>query len=253
MCSTCRKRRGVAKSPIRQRISDAVRAKLEAVLRAAEPAAPADPSQESPWRWRAHRRRARQMASPAESPKRMSLARNTAVIGGLTLVSRLFGFARDLLLAAALGAGPSRGRVLRGAAVSQICSAVCSPKARSARRSCRFIQRRWPRRARKRRISLAGEALSVLLAVTAILSASPLLAMPWINRVLFAGYVDDPETFQSRDHPDADHHAVPGLHDRAATLFSGVLNARGKFFVAAAAPIAAEPCQLARWRLAVSR
>ena len=31
----------------------------------------------------------------------MSLARNTAVIGGLTLVSRLFGFARDLLLAAA--------------------------------------------------------------------------------------------------------------------------------------------------------
>ena len=30
----------------------------------------------------------------------MSLARNTAVIGGLTLVSRLLGFARDLLLAA---------------------------------------------------------------------------------------------------------------------------------------------------------
>ena len=36
----------------------------------------------------------------------MSLARNTAVIGGLTLISRLFGFARDLALAAALGAGP---------------------------------------------------------------------------------------------------------------------------------------------------
>ena len=36
----------------------------------------------------------------------MSLARNTAVIGGLTLISRVLGFARDLVLAAVLGAGP---------------------------------------------------------------------------------------------------------------------------------------------------
>jgi hypothetical protein len=35
----------------------------------------------------------------------MSLLRNVGTIGGLTLVSRVFGFARDMLLARVLGAG----------------------------------------------------------------------------------------------------------------------------------------------------
>ena len=35
----------------------------------------------------------------------MSLLKNVGTIGGLTMVSRLFGFARDLRLARALGAG----------------------------------------------------------------------------------------------------------------------------------------------------
>jgi putative peptidoglycan lipid II flippase len=35
----------------------------------------------------------------------MSLIRSTSVIGGLTLVSRVFGFVRDMLLARVLGAG----------------------------------------------------------------------------------------------------------------------------------------------------
>ena len=35
----------------------------------------------------------------------MSLLKNVGTIGGLTLVSRVFGFARDILLARVLGAG----------------------------------------------------------------------------------------------------------------------------------------------------
>ena len=35
----------------------------------------------------------------------MSLLRNVGTIGGLTAVSRVFGFARDILLARILGAG----------------------------------------------------------------------------------------------------------------------------------------------------
>ena len=35
----------------------------------------------------------------------MSLIRNVGTIGGLTAVSRVFGFARDMLLARVLGAG----------------------------------------------------------------------------------------------------------------------------------------------------
>ncbi len=36
----------------------------------------------------------------------MTLARAIATVGGLTAASRLLGFARDVLIAAVLGAGP---------------------------------------------------------------------------------------------------------------------------------------------------
>ena len=36
----------------------------------------------------------------------MSVGRGALTVGGLTALSRLAGFARDLLIAAALGAGP---------------------------------------------------------------------------------------------------------------------------------------------------
>ena len=36
----------------------------------------------------------------------MSLFRNTLSVGGLTLISRVFGFIRDALIAAVLGIGP---------------------------------------------------------------------------------------------------------------------------------------------------
>ncbi len=36
----------------------------------------------------------------------MVLLRSIATVGGLTMVSRVFGFARDILIAAILGAGP---------------------------------------------------------------------------------------------------------------------------------------------------
>ena len=43
---------------------------------------------------------------------------------------------------------------------------------------------------------LASEALSVLLLITGLLSALAIFFMSGINRALFAGYIDDPRTFQ---------------------------------------------------------
>jgi putative peptidoglycan lipid II flippase len=67
--------------------------------------------------------------------------------------------------------------------------------------------------------------------------------MTWINRALFAGYMDDPHTFQLAT--VLTQLAMPYLVAMsAATLFSGVLNAHGRFFAAAAAPILFNLCQL---------
>ena len=172
----------------------------------------------------------------------MSLARNTAVIGGLTLISRVLGFARDLVLAAVLGAGPVADAFFAALRFPNLFRRLFAEGA--------FSQAFVPVYAK----TLAGEgapaadkmareALAVLLAATGVLSALAILFMPWINRALFAGYADDVETFALATL--LTQLTMPYLVAMSvATLFSGVLNARGKFFVAAAAPILLNLCLL---------
>lgn len=165
----------------------------------------------------------------------MSLARNTAVIGGLTLISRLFGFARDLLLAAALGAGPVADAFFAALRFPNLFRRLFAEGAFS-QAFVPVYSKTLTSEGQEAADQLAGEALSVLLVVTTALSAVAILAMPWINRVLFAGYVDDPATFNLATIL-TQITMVYLVCMTVATLFSGVLNARGQFFVAAAAPI----------------
>lgn len=172
----------------------------------------------------------------------MSLARNTAVIGGLTLISRLFGFARDLVLAAALGAGPVADAFFAALRFPNLFRRLFAEGAFS-QAFVPVYSKTLAAEGQAAADRLASEALSVLLAVTGLLSALAILAMPWINRVLFVGYLDDPETFALATL--LTQITMPYLVCMtAATLFSGVLNARGKFFVAAAAPILLNLCLL---------
>ncbi len=173
----------------------------------------------------------------------MSLARNTAVIGGLTLISRLFGLARDLLLAAALGAGPIADAFYAALRFPNLFRRLFAEGAFS-QAFVPVYSKTLATEGQEAADQLAGEALSVLLASTGVLTALAILAMPWINIVLFAGYADDPETFALATL--LTQIAMPYLVCMtAATLFSGALNARGKFFVAAAAPILLNLCLLA--------
>ncbi len=173
----------------------------------------------------------------------MSLARNTAVIGGLTLISRLFGLARDLLLAAALGAGPIADAFYAALRFPNLFRRLFAEGAFS-QAFVPVYSKTLATEGQEAADRLAGEALSVLLVSTGVLTALAILAMPWINIVLFAGYADDPETFALATL--LTQIAMPYLVCMtAATLFSGALNARGKFVVAAAAPILLNLCLLA--------
>lgn len=172
----------------------------------------------------------------------MSLARNTAVIGGLTLVSRLFGFLRDLVLAAALGAGPVADAFFAALRFPNLFRRLFAEGAFS-QAFVPVYAKTLAAEGEEAADQLAAEALSVLLLLTGILSAVAIVFMSWINRALFAGYINDPETFALANL--LTQLAMPYLVAMsAATLFSGVLNAHGRFFAAAAAPILFNLCQL---------
>ncbi len=172
----------------------------------------------------------------------MSLARNTAVIGGLTLVSRLLGFARDLLIAAALGAGPVSDAFMAALRFPNLFRRLFAEGAFS-QAFVPVYSKTLAEHGEKTADTLAAEALAVLVLLTSVISAGAILAMPWINLLLFGGYADNPEIFQLATL--LTQITMPYLVAISiATLFAGALNARGRFFAAAAAPSLLNICLL---------
>jgi putative peptidoglycan lipid II flippase len=172
----------------------------------------------------------------------MSLARNTAVIGGLTLVSRLLGFLRDLLLAAALGAGPVADAFYAALRFPNLFRRLFAEGAFS-QAFVPVYSKTLAEQGEQAADRLASEALAVLLLATGLITGVAILCMRWINLVLFAGYADDPETFALATL--LTQLTMPYLVAiSAATLFAGALNAHGRFFAAAAAPSLLNVCLL---------
>lgn len=172
----------------------------------------------------------------------MSLLKNVGTIGGLTLVSRLFGFARDILLARVLGAGgvadawqlafqlPNLFRRLfaEGAFASAFVPLFNRHMAEDESAAKRF----------------AGEVLAVLLPILVVFGAIMMLAMPWVlwafaNEDLRGNAaVYDLAVNMGRI-------AFPYLMFMSlATLVAAILNSLSRFAAAAAAPILLNICLL---------
>ena len=165
----------------------------------------------------------------------MSILRHAAVQSGLTLASRVLGFARDLVIAAKVGAGPVGDAFQTALMFPNLFRRVFAEGA--------FSQAFVPVYARTREGEgdaaaqrVAGETLAVLFAVTAGLVILAQIAMPAILWVFFFGYRNDADTF-----PLAillTQITMPYLACMAmAALFQGVLNSLGRFALAAGAPI----------------
>ena len=173
----------------------------------------------------------------------MSLLKNVGTIGGLTLVSRLFGFARDILLARVLGAGgvadawqlafqlPNLFRRLfaEGAFASAFVPLFNRHMAEGESAAKRF----------------AGEVLAVLLPILVVFGALMMLAMPW---VLWAFANEDlrSDTATYELAVTMGRIAFPYLMLMSlATLVAAILNSLSRFAAAAAAPILLNICLLA--------
>ncbi|MGQ4272592.1 murein biosynthesis integral membrane protein MurJ [Terrihabitans sp. B22-R8] len=161
--------------------------------------------------------------------------RNAASVAGLTLLSRLFGFVRDVLMAAMLGAGPLADAFMVAFRLPNHFRAIFAEGAFNSAFVPRYsavLTQDGKDAAR----SFAGAILSLVIVVQLILLALALVATPVLVRLLAPGFTDDPAQFALT--VDLTRITFPYLGLIAVvTLISGILNAHGRFAAAAAAPI----------------
>jgi putative peptidoglycan lipid II flippase len=166
----------------------------------------------------------------------MSLIRNVGTIGSLTLLSRIFGFARDMLLARVLGAGlaadawqlaftlPNTFRRLFAEGAFSVAFVPMYTRALSAEDGGEAADR------------FANDVLSVFVWVLVAFSALCMLAMPGIVWLLAREYQSVPGKFELSITLSRITFPYLMLVSLVAML-SGVLNARNRFAPGAFVPV----------------
>lgn len=164
----------------------------------------------------------------------MSLLRNFATVGGATLASRVLGFARDILLAAAFGIGPVADAFVFAFRLPNLFRRIFAEGAFNAAFIPLFARRLegcGPDEARR----FAAEAMAGLIAVLSVLTALAMIAAPLFVLALAPGYAAEPDKFDLT--VDMTRITFPYLMlVSLLALISGVLNGLGRFAAAAFAP-----------------
>ncbi|BCJ90662.1 putative lipid II flippase MurJ [Terrihabitans soli] len=174
--------------------------------------------------------------------------RNAASVGGLTLVSRLFGFVRDVAMAALLGAGPLADAFMVAFRLPNHFRAIFAEGAFNAAFVPRYAAVLTTEgEAGARRFS--GAVLSLILIVQAVLLVGALVFMPAVVTLLAPGFTDTPDQFATTVDLTRITFGYLALIS-VATFVSGMLNAHERFAAAAAAPILLNVCMIAALGLA---
>ena len=163
------------------------------------------------------------------------LYRAFATVGGLTMISRMLGFVRDILIAAALGTGFVADAFFVAFRFPNLFRRLFGEGAFNAAFVPLFARRlegEGPEEAHR----FAEEALSGLTWVLILFSAVAVLAMPWLMLVLAPGFSETAEKYDLA--VQLTQIAFPYLLCMSlVALLSGVLNTYQRFWAAAAAPI----------------
>jgi len=163
------------------------------------------------------------------------MIRRIATVGGLTLVSRLSGFVRDVIMAAVLGAGPIADAFFVAFRLPNHFRAIFAEGAFAAA----FVP------AYARTLEQAGlpaaklfadQIAAALVTINLVLLAVALLFTPQVVGLLAPGLAGDPERFElavALTRITFPYLALVSLE----TLFAGILNANNRFATAAGAPV----------------
>ena len=165
----------------------------------------------------------------------MRLYRAFATVGGLTLVSRIMGFLRDILLAALLGAGPVAEAFVVAFRFPNLFRRWFGEGAFNSAFVPLFAKR-LEGEGKDAARAFAGEAMSGLAFILVLLSAASMLAMPWLMYALAPGFAATPAKYDLA--VLMSQIAFPYLLCMSlVALLSGVLNSVGKFVESSAVSI----------------
>ena len=167
----------------------------------------------------------------------MKLYRAFATVGGLTMVSRVLGFFRDILIAAALGSGAVADAFFVAFRFPNLFRRLFAEGAFNAAFVPLYGKRVTEDGADSARV-FAQEVASVLLWVLIVFSVIAILAMPWLMYFLAPGFYYDIDKSKYDLAVTLTQIAFPYLLCMSlVAMLSGILNAMQRFWLAAAAPI----------------
>jgi len=171
-------------------------------------------------------------------------------VGGLTLLSRLTGFARDIVLAAVLGAGPIADAFFVALRLPNHFRAIFAEGAFNAAfvpAYARIRQQGGPDAAKL----FADRVFTLLFASQVVLLAVALLFTPAVISLLAPGFSRDPARFDLA--VELTRITFPYLLlVSLVTLYGGILNALARFAAAAAAPVLLNLSMMATLAVAIA-
>lgn len=172
----------------------------------------------------------------------MSLVKNTMTIGFFTLLSRISGFVRDILMANLIGASWLSDAFFVAFKLPNFFRRLFAEGAFNAA----FIPSYsaiLTEKGREEALKFAGEVMGVLLVVLLVLNAIFIIFMPWITPLFAPGFTDTPEKFNLT--VALSQITFPYiLFISLVSLLGGILNSMGKFAGPAASPILLNLCMI---------
>jgi len=165
----------------------------------------------------------------------MVLLKSIATVGSFTMISRVLGFAREILIANVIGPGMVADAFIFAFKFPNFFRRMFAEGAFNAA----FVPLYAGRQEREGGAAarrFAGEVASVMTSWMLLFTLLAMAAMPWIMVVLAWGWTDEPEKFDLT--VNLTRITFPYLLFMVLTaMLSGMLNALGRFAAAAAAPI----------------
>jgi putative peptidoglycan lipid II flippase len=173
----------------------------------------------------------------------VALVRSFATVSSFTMLSRLLGFVRDVMIAAILGAGPLADAFFVAFKLPNFLRRLFAEGAFNAGFVPLFagtLEAEGKAAAR----AFAEQAQAVLLAILVPLVIVAIAAMPWVIAVMAPGFEYGGERYESAVELSRITF-VYILFISLVALQGGVLNSLGKFAAAAAAPMVLNLCLIA--------
>lgn len=172
----------------------------------------------------------------------MSLVKSTSIVASFTLVSRISGFLRDVMMANLIGASILSDAFFVAFKLPNFFRRLFAEGAFNVAFIPSFSGM-LTSEGRDAALKFAGEVMSVLLVVLLVLNAIFIAFMPWVTPLFAPGFADTPEKFDLT--VTLSQITFPYiLFISLVSLLGGVLNSFGKFAAPAASPILLNLCMI---------